>query len=119
MLTRVTIAPLLERQFTAIESFGILFRNVRFDSAQAQQRAEGLFLKPVLAFLRLEAAQDEVNLLTAERFREANKEIGRTQVAIVFRNLVFQNQMVPETVPGQLADQAMILVQVAATMREN
>ena len=42
-----------------------------------------------------------------------------SHVAIVFRNLVLQNQMVAKGVPGQFRDKAMILMRIFAVMSED
>jgi hypothetical protein len=73
----------------------------------------------LFAFLGLEAAHKDVHLLATQRLRESNEEIGRAQVAIILGNLVFQNHVVPETVPRKFTNQAMVLMQVAAAMSEN
>ena len=50
---------------------------------------------------------------------EVDEEVRRAQVAVVLRDLVLEDQMVAKRVPGQLRDEAMILVQIAAPVRED
>ena len=52
-------------------------------------------------------------------FQRTTKEVQAHQVVVVFRNLVFPDQVVPEGVPGQVRDQAVVLVPVIAVVGEN
>ena len=49
----------------------------------------------------------------AEVVVERDEEVGRAHVPVVLRHLVLEDQVVAERVPGQLASQAVVLVQVA------
>src|ERR1700683_168603 len=57
-------------------------------------------------------------MLEQRRFQR-NKQIRATHVPVVLRNLVFEDQMVSICVPGQLGDEPVILVRVAAPVGEN
>src|SRR5262249_35231802 len=89
------------------------------DASKSEQRKESIFPKPGFVALRLETAEDIFRFSTANRFVQRNKQVRRPQVAVVFRNFVFQNQMRSKSIPGQFRDQAMILVQVVSVMSED
>src|SRR5271170_845830 len=56
------------------------------------------------------------NFSLAQRFIKSDEEIRRAQIAVVFGNFVFENQMIAECIPGQLANQAMILMQIVSSV---
>jgi len=59
-----------------------------------------------------------INFARAHRFVERHEKIRLAEIAIVFGDFVFQNQMIAERVPGQLGDQAMVLVCIFAVLGE-
>ena len=48
-----------------------------------------------------------------------NEAIGRAQVAVELRNLVFENPVVPERVPGEIRQHPVILMPVVPVVREH
>ena len=48
-----------------------------------------------------------------------HERIGRADVPVVLRDLVLEDQVVAERVPRQLGDEAMVLVQIGALVRED
>ena len=50
---------------------------------------------------------------------EMDEQVRSPEVAVVLRNLVLEDQVVTERVPGQLARQAVILMEVAALVGED
>src|SRR5271166_165874 len=102
----------------AIEGLGISCRRVGLHPAEPQDRKKGLFVEPLLLALRVEAVDDDLDLAGAGRFFQRNEEVGRAQVAVVVRNLVLQDQVVPERVPREVRDQAVVLVPVVAVVGE-
>ena len=60
-----------------------------------------------------------LNLPVAGRPVERNEGVGRAQITVVLRDLVFENQVIPERIPGQVRHQPMVLMQVVAGMRED
>ncbi len=57
--------------------------------------------------------------LEAYFFFQTHKNIGYAEVAVIFRNFVFQNEVVSECVPGQVGDGPVVLVPVVTIMRKN
>ena len=78
-----------------------------------------LFVEPLLLLLGLEALDDVTDLSRAHRFLQGHEEVGGTQIAIVFRDLVLKNQVVPERVPRQVRDQTVVLMPIIAVVGEN
>ena len=48
-----------------------------------------------------------------------HEQIGLSEVAVVFRDFVFQNQFAPKSIPGQIGNQAMVLVPVIAVVSQD
>src|SRR5262249_32726584 len=62
--------------------------------------------------LRRKCAQQVLDFLINQVALQANKHVRRAEIAIVFGNLVFQDQVIAERIPGQFGNQPMILVRV-------
>src|SRR5690349_22416320 len=105
--------------FSTMECLGEARRGVALDAAEPQQRAERVFGEPALRALRPVGGQQEAGLAPCLRGSHGRVNIRLAQAAVVLRNLVFENRMVAKRVPGQLARDAMVLVQVAALVRED
>jgi hypothetical protein len=73
----------------------------------------------MLRALRVEMFQDQFDFPSREFFIEGNEKIRKAKVAVEFWDFIFENQMVAERVPGQFANEAMVLMQVRAVVREN
>jgi hypothetical protein len=76
-------------------------------------------IKPVIAALTGEMIEEIPDFSPARSFLQRDKKIRTPHISVVFGDLIFQYQMVSERVPGQLGDQAMVLVQVRTTMGKN
>src|SRR5262249_12498033 len=50
---------------------------------------------------------------------QGHKHIGRTHIPVVFWYLIFEDQVASKGVPGQLVQEAMILMQVVAKMSKD
>src|SRR5262245_22753991 len=64
-------------------------------------------------------AQDELDLALCDGARERREDVGLAEVPFVFGDLVLCDQMIAESVPGQLADEAVILVEVFGARGED
>src|SRR5262249_60651339 len=62
-----------------------------------------------------EEAELPLDVLGAER----DVEIGRPEVAVVLGDLVLEDEVVAEGVPGQLTGQAVVLMEVAARVGQD
>ena len=99
-----------EEQLPTVESLGEPRWRGGLDAAQPQQAVEEVFGKPLLVSLRCEIAHQASHLSPGDRLRQGNKKIRRTQVGVVLGNFIFQNEVLPECVPGEVADQTVVLM---------
>src|ERR1700730_2615006 len=108
-----------QNHFSAIKGFRIFSRSEGLHSAQPNNGLKRIFRKPVFLYLSFENVEDMFNLLTAHRFSQLHKEVGLSQVTIIFWNFVFQNEFASKGIPGQIGDQTMVLVPVVAIMSQD
>ena len=66
-----------------------------------------------------EAFDDNLNLPRTDRLLQRKEEVGLAQIAVVLGDLVLQDQVVSERVPGQVGDQAVVLMPVVAVVSEH
>jgi hypothetical protein len=64
--------------------------------------------------LGLENLHEVINLLPVDLLLERPEEAGLAHVAVVFWNLVLQDQMVADGIPNEFRNKAMILMRVLA-----
>ena len=69
--------------------------------------------------LGLERIHDVADFLLTHFQLERHEHARLSQVTVVFRNLILQNQMVPKGIPGQFRDKAMVLMGVLAIVSED
>jgi hypothetical protein len=69
--------------------------------------------------LGLEATHKVTNLAVGDFAIERDKKVGRTQVAIVFGDFVFQDEMIPPSVPRKLVYDAVVLMEIVARVGQN
>ena len=50
---------------------------------------------------------------------EWHKHVGNTQIPVVLRNLILKDEVVSKGIPGQFAEEPMILVSIVASMGED
>ena len=103
------VEPLYER-LSAIETFRIPSFNVRFDAANSKQGPKCIFAEPLLASLRAERRKDMASFCFAKCFIQAYEEIGRSEIAVVLGNFVFENQVIAERIPCEFGYQTMVLM---------
>src|SRR3990172_8835261 len=70
-------------------------------------------------FLGLERCEDRVDFTAACGFIQFNERIGGAKISMILRDLVFQDELVPKGVPGQLGNYPVILVQIVTVMGED
>ena len=64
-------------------------------------------------------AHQQIDLAPERSCRNWHVDIGLTHIAVPFRNLVFENEMISKRIPGQASDLAMVLMRVVSPMRED
>src|SRR5258707_15509612 len=92
---------------------------VTFHPTQTHERKERVFLEPVLAALRLKSLHQVTNFPLARLFIETHKYVGLSHITVVFWDLVFQYQMISESIPGQLGNLAVVLMSILTVMGKN
>lgn len=102
-----------------MKSFGKPRWGGGFDATQPQQAVEKILGEPLFASLRAEVAHQVFHLLATNRLTQRDEEVRRAQVCIVFRDFIFQDQVVPKSVPGQIAHHAVVLVQIVSEVSKD
>src|SRR5450432_558898 len=108
-----------ENELAAMESFGKATVGAAFEPAQAHDRKQILGPEPRLFSLRAKRLHDRFHLLPRQLGGQGHVGVRRGEVAVVLRDLVLPDGMVPEGLPGDLAQQCVVLMPVGAVMREH
>ena len=72
-----------------------------------------------LARWDLNASKQIIDFVFVQRCFQRHEQVRPSDVAIVLRDLVFQNQMVSKCVPRKFGDQPVVLVGIAAPVGED
>src|ERR1700738_2946350 len=118
-LASLSHPPSSQHRFAAVESFGITAWSIALHSSQPHKRKKCFLLKPAFAMLRLKCIHNAMNFLLAGLYLKRNEHAGLSQGSVIFRNLVFQNQMISERMPSQFGNQAVILMRVIPIVTKN
>lgn len=102
-----------------MERFRVTARGSTLHSAKPQQSEESLLGEPVLCSLRSEHVDQRFALSVSGALAQRHVQVRSAQISIPFRNLVFENELVPESVPGQVGDHSVILVPVVARVSKD
>ena len=89
------------------------------DPAQPQQGPERVVAEPGPPGLAGEALAQQLDLALAALGLQRHEQVGLAEVALVLGDLVFQDQLAAEGVPGQLGDQPVVLVPVLEPVGED
>src|SRR5215510_12805025 len=101
-----------EGEFAAIERFGVAAVSIAFHAPQSHESEKRRLVEPSPGMLRRKRLHDATHFLRARLGVEWHEHRWLTHITVVLGNLVFEDQMVPERVPGQFGDQPMVLVSV-------
>ena len=85
-----------------MEGFREAIGRATFHAAQAREAHKDLTIEPVLRALRAEMVVEKLCLAFHQRLAGGEVDVGLTSIAIPFRNLVFKDHVVAESIPGQL-----------------
>ena len=66
-----------------------------------------------------EVPEQELDLARHELLAQRHEDVRRAEVAVVLRDLVLEDQVVAEGVPGQLGDEPVVLMAIGAGVRED
>ena len=94
-------------------------RPAGLDPAQPQQGPEGVVAEPGPPGLAGEALAQQLDLALAALRLQGHEQVGLAEVALVLGDLVLQDQVAAEGVPGQLGDQPVVLVPVLEPVGED
>ena len=89
------------------------------DSTDSMHGPETLGGEPMLGGLSSKMLQKQFNLAGANFLRERQKNVRAPKISIVLEDLVLQDQMISERIPGQIGQNAVILVTIVAQMSED
>jgi hypothetical protein len=109
----------LENQLVRLERLGHAFGRAASDAAQPGQRQERVVREPAASVLAGEALADDRHLLRDLSLQQRNEEVGICEIAFVFRDLVFEDEVVAEGVVGELGYEPVVLVRVILSMGQD
>jgi len=108
-----------QAELAGVESLRETVRRRTFDSAKPHEPAKGLSIEPRATSLGGEMLVEEVDLLVTGRLIEGDEGVRLAEITVVFGNLVLEDQVVTKRVPGELGDDAMILMLVGTVVGED
>src|SRR5229473_2282098 len=108
-----------EQELVRVESLGISARSRRLDAADPHQAPHRFRREPAFPALRLERRQDMIHLRATRRFIQRHVAVGRGEIAVVLRDFVFEDQVVPKRVPGEVRNHSVILMPVPPIVGEH
>src|SRR5581483_4493698 len=105
--------------FAAVEGLGMAGGRIAADAAQPHHGEEGFRGKPAVAALAWEMLEQAAHLLSGDVLAQRHEEVGVAEVAVIFRHLVLPDQVIAEGAVGELGRNAMVLMKIAAVMRQD
>src|SRR5262249_29712164 len=106
-------------ELAAVEGLGVAARRTAFHAAQAGEPAECSLVEPIPRALAAEMSHQQLDLAFHDSLVQRHVDVRPAQVAIPFRDLVFQDGVVAESIPGQPVRLPMVLMSVVAVMGED
>ena len=102
-----------------IKCLSVAGRRATLHPPQSQESAKYILREPLLMLLGCEVVKDVFDLESANAFVQADERVRRSNVSVVFGNLILENEMITKRIPCQIGDHAMILVQIVAIVSED
>jgi len=116
----VSVPPALQQHhLPAVVSLGVLRGRRAFHAADARGRKEQVVREPVLGGLRLEMRRQQPAFPLKLRLRHRHEEVRRAVIAVVFRDLVLEHDVIAKGVPREIGEHAMVLMPVLTVVREH
>ena len=109
----------VHHQLPGIKSLCISRGRTGLYSAQSHKPHKQLFAKPVLYSLRVEKSDQCPGLFRCRISIKVDECIRGSEITIILGDLVFQNGVVAECVPGQFADHPVVLMHILSIMGKN
>jgi hypothetical protein len=88
-------------------------------STKPKQSEESFFTEPILPALCSKNIVQRFALMAGSTAAERHIKVRLAQVSVPFRNLVFENELVAEGIPGQVRHYSVVLVPVVASVSED
>src|SRR4051812_38567717 len=101
-----------DANLVGVKRFRPLRPSAGLDSAQPHDRLERVRREPWFRELGAVATRKNTYLALGERAIDPHVSVRRHEPAVVFRHLVFEDQVPAKRVPRELAQDSMILMQV-------
>src|SRR5262245_3653954 len=108
-----------QHDFPAVEALGEARRRVRFHPAYAEDGQEEILREPTPITLCLKVTEHQLDLPLGDSLAETEENIGRSEVAVVLRELVLEDEVISERVPRQFGREPMVLMAVVRVMGED
>jgi hypothetical protein len=97
-----SLLPLSEHDFPHVKRLGHSFRGIASDAAQPGHCDKCLIFEPTSSSLAHKMVRDRVNLPLQLCSRQSYEEIGVTKITVVFRNFVFEHEVIAKGVESKL-----------------
>jgi len=102
-----------------VERFRISIDCSTLCSTKPQQSEESLFTEPILPTLCSENIDQRFDLAAGHTPAQRHVQVRLAEVSVPFRNLVFENELLAEGVPGQVGHDSVVLVPVVTRVSED
>lgn len=102
-----------------MERFRVPAGGSTLHTAKPQQSEESLFAEPILCALRAENIDERFALAPRTGLGQGYIEVRLTEISVPFWNLVLENDLVSEGVPGEVGDHSVILMPVVARVSKD
>lgn len=106
-------------KLSRIKSFRKPGGRIRLNTAQPENCSECILGKPLVRALALKILHHVFNFLRTHFLTEVNEHIRASKTPIVLDNFILKDQMIPKSVPRQLRNQPMILMEIVSKMGED
>ena len=107
-----------EEELPCVETLGEPARGSSLDASKAHQTEERFLVEPESIGLRGEPIEHGPDLAPSEIVLQPNEHVGPAEISVVLGDLVLEDQVVTEGVPGQVGDRAVVLMSIVSVMRE-
>lgn len=101
-----------DHDFTRVKRLSPTVGRITLDSANTHDALERTRSKPASRTLRSEMMHQQLDLPVRLGARERNVHVRRPEIPFIFRNFVFEDQMITKGVPRELAHDSVILMEI-------
>ena len=101
-----------DHDFTCMKRFSPSVGRIALDPANAHEAVKRTRSKPASRTLRSEVMHQQFDLPVRLCARERNVHVRRPEIPFIFRNFVFEDQVITKRIPRELAQHAVILMEI-------